>query len=313
MEIVRYSNELRNLWNENLVLSRTPHFMFHRDYIEYHSDRFEDCSFIFINRKGKIVALFPANIDGEIIFSHQGLSFGGLILSKTALSIDVHEIFSVLISWIAKNTSVKKLIYKKIPEIYSTQPNQEDLYYLHKLGASIFRRDLSTTINLNDPLPFQSMRRRLAQKGAKADLKIQKSTPSEIWPTLESVLFERHNVRPVHSMSEMTLLRNLFQENIFCWAAKYKESVLSCVIIYDACSVAHAQYIANSELGRSFGALDFLFQELIEIHYADNLFFDFGISCEKEGTYLNQGLINQKQGFGGRGIVHDFYELTIER
>ncbi len=176
-----------------------------------------------------------------------------------------------------------------------------------------FARDLSTTINLNDPLPFQSMRRRLAQKGAKADLKIQKSTPSEIWPTLESVLFERHNVRPVHSMSEMTLLRNLFQENIFCWAAKYKESVLSCVIIYDACSVAHAQYIANSELGRSFGALDFLFQELIEIHYADNLFFDFGISCEKEGTYLNQGLINQKQGFGGRGIVHDFYELTIER
>ena len=75
--------------------------------------------------------------------------------------------------------------------------------------------------------------------------------------------------------------------------------------------MAHAQYIANSELGRSLGALDLLFQELIEVYSVDHLFFDFGISTERKGNHLNLGLINQKQGFGGRGIVHDFYEILI--
>ena len=311
MKIVKYSKQLLNLWNEHVIHSRTPHFMFHREYIEYHSDRFEDYSLIFKNEKGEIVALLPANIDGEVLYSHQGLSFGGLILSKSALAIDVQEIFSILKSWISKNTSVQKIIYKKVPDIYSTQPNQEDLYFLHQIGASLNRRDLSTTINLNDPIPFQSMRKRLAKKGAKADLKIQKSTPAEVWPVLESVLYEQHKTKPVHSSKEMILLTSLFPENITCWAAKYEEYVVSCVVIYKTCTVAHAQYIANSELGRSLGALDLLFQELIEVYSVDHLFFDFGISTERKGNHLNLGLINQKQGFGGRGIVHDFYEILI--
>lgn len=40
-------------------------------------------------------------------------------------------------------------------------------------------------------------------------------------------------------------------------------------------------------------------------------YFDFGISNENNGRFLNRGLIAQKEGFGARTIVHDFYELSI--
>ena len=32
---------------------------------------------------------------------------------------------------------------------------------------------------------------------------------------------------------------------------------------------------------------------------------------KNEGRFLNAGLIAQKEGFGARAVVHDFYELEI--
>lgn len=40
-------------------------------------------------------------------------------------------------------------------------------------------------------------------------------------------------------------------------------------------------------------------------------YLDFGISNENDGRYLNLGLIEQKEGFGARTVVHDFYRLTV--
>ena len=50
---------------------------------------------------------------------------------------------------------------------------------------------------------------------------------------------------------------------------------------------------------------------LINQQYTDKEYFDFGISTEDNGRYLNEGLITQKQEFGGRGVVYDFYELKV--
>ena len=70
--------------------------------------------------------------------------------------------------------------------------------------------------------------------------------------------------------------------------------------------------MANSEVGREIGALDLLLDYLIKNIYKDKKYFDFGISNEDAGRYLNTGLIAQKEGFGARAVVHDFYELEIK-
>ena len=75
--------------------------------------------------------------------------------------------------------------------------------------------------------------------------------------------------------------------------------------------VAHAQYTANSEAGMEAGALDLVFDYLINDRYRDKRYISFGVSSEDEGKYLNRGLAAYKEGFGARTVVHDFYRLVL--
>ena len=83
------------------------------------------------------------------------------------------------------------------------------------------------------------------------------------------------------------------------------------MVVYENSTVAHAQYISASEEGKKSAALDALFAWLINDVYRDKRYFDFGISTEDNGRILNEGLIDQKEGFGARGVVHDHYQLDI--
>jgi len=77
----RYNDRDREKWNGFIPLAKNGLFQFDRAYMDYHKDRFTDHSLI-AERNGKIVALFPANESRQAIFSHEGLTYGGLLLDK---------------------------------------------------------------------------------------------------------------------------------------------------------------------------------------------------------------------------------------
>ncbi|ELY2739329.1 hypothetical protein SMC30_004428, partial [Cronobacter dublinensis] len=83
------------------------------------------------------------------------------------------------------------------------------------------------------------------------------------------------------------------------------------VLVYDYGHLVHTQYMANTPQGRQIGALDYILYSLIEEIYTDKKYLSFGISTEDAGNFLNTGLIAQKEGFGGRAVVHDFYEMEL--
>jgi hypothetical protein len=84
-------------------------------------------------------------------------------------------------------------------------------------------------------------------------------------------------------------------------------------VIYETANAAHVQYTSCSAEGRTMGALDLLFNDLINDVYRGRMkYFDFGISTERKGAFLNVGLIEYKEGLGARALMHDFYELPIE-
>ena len=87
--------------------------------------------------------------------------------------------------------------------------------------------------------------------------------------------------------------------------------MLAGTIIYESKNVAHTQYIASIDEGKEIGASDIIFDYLLNDYYANKRYFDFGISTEKEGRYLNAGLALNKETFGGRGIVYDWYEINL--
>ena len=126
-----------------------------------------------------------------------------------------------------------------------------------------------------------------------------------------SKVLERHHAKPVHSVDEIILLNKFFPKNIKLYAAFENDDLIAGTIIFDTGRVIHTQYLASSDRGREIGALDLIVSNLIETVYKNRDYFSFGPSTEEQGWVLNEGLIRQKEGFGGRSIVHDFYKLTI--
>jgi len=95
-KIKKYEDLDKIMWNDFLLKCKNYHFMFNRDFMEYHSDRFKDFSLIFKNDKHKIIALLPGNIKDKIFYSHQGLTFGGFLIDRGVHTADMLELFAQL-------------------------------------------------------------------------------------------------------------------------------------------------------------------------------------------------------------------------
>jgi Acetyltransferase (GNAT) domain len=312
-EIRSYTAGDRDAWNAFVRQSKNGTFLFLRDYMDYHAEYFTDHSLIVL-AKNEIVALLPANRIGDEIHSHQGLTYGGLLTSPQTTTPAMLDLFaSVVIHLAAQGFS--KLNYKTIPWIYHRLPAEEDRYALFCLGAELVRRDVLSvvaTTGESGQATIQTRRRRGATKAVKRGIKVTRSDEwARFWSLLTAHLKARFGVRPVHGLDEIDRLRRRFPDNIKLYLAMDDSEPVAGTVIYESARVAHVQYIASSEEGRNSGALDKLFLDLLGGDFATKPFFDFGISGEDGGRRLNLGLIEQKEGFGGRAVVHDFYRLTL--
>ena len=87
--------------------------------------------------------------------------------------------------------------------------------------------------------------------------------------------------------------------------------LLAGTVIFDFGQVVHNQYITNSPEGRKRGGLDYLIHTLIEKFFPIASILIFGISTEESGQYLNAALIQKKELIGGRGIIYNFYKISL--
>lgn len=308
--IKKYTTTDMAIWDAFVDASKNGTFMLKRGYMDYHSDCFEDHSLMFYN-DDELVALLPASLHGIELRSHGGLTYGGIIVSRKMTVQVMLSVFDALKEYVRK-TNIVRLIYKRVPAIYYTYPSDEDLYALFRNGAKLVRRDVASTIYLPDRLGFSERRRRCVKKSIKNEVVVQESNNYEAYISiLSEILCKYHSATPVHTADEIKLLANCFPENIKLYVACKNGEMLAGVLVYITPKVAHTQYIANSDTGRQCGALDAVMDYLINNYCLEKEYFDFGISTENEGLFLNEGLISQKQEFGGRAIVYDSYELMF--
>lgn len=311
MEIRRYRREDKELWNSFVSKARNATFLFDRNYMDYHADRFDDNSFMFYH-KGKLKAVLPANVAGDTLYSHQGLTYGGLLLDKKATVEDVLECFDSLNSWLREN-GISKVVYKALPWIYQQYPSEEDLYALTwKCKAQLISRNIASTIVVDNKLKFAESRKSGIRKALSLNIEVGESNDVDgFWHVLEDNLGNRYNAKPVHTASEMKLLMSRFPNNIRLYVAKMNGEIVGGTLIYVTPQVVHTQYISASVEGKKHGALDLLFDYIINKVYANCRYFDFGKSTEQGGAYLNEPLIFQKEGFGGRGVCYDWYQWEL--
>ncbi|TLD82025.1 GNAT family N-acetyltransferase [Helicobacter sp. MIT 05-5293] len=309
ISIKPYSPTLKSTWNDFNRNAKNGLFMFDRNYMDYHSDRFSDHSLLFYDND-KLLALLPLNTQDDSLYSHQGLTFGGFITTDSMRQGKMCECFECLREYMRQN-GFAKLYYKAIPYIYHQNPAQEDLYALFVNEAKLYRVDCSAAIEFRNPFKMGELRKRGAKKALKHDVVVQESEDMTSFIALvNEVLRQRHNANAVHNAEELSLLRSSFPDEIKLFIATKADTILAGTLLFIYPHLVHTQYLAVNEQGREIGALDLLLKTLIESYATSKTYFDFGISTENNGLFLNQGLIAQKEGFGGRTIVHSFYELA---
>lgn len=320
MDIIQYTPVQADEWDAFVRSSKNGTFLLERRFMDYHSDRFSDCSLL-IYEDNQLLALFPANwVEEErVIYSHQGLTYGGLLLTTEATEHQTMAIMQAIFLWYIDYLQASRLIYKPIPYIYSECAAEEDLYALFRAGAKLKTRGVSSVVTMQNPLKMRKLRMRGARKAIDNDLYIDRmseedwDTLAEYWQLLTAVLEECHAVRPVHTLEEMRLLMSRFPQQIKLFLVRKERRIVAGCVVFITRQVAHIQYIASGPEGKEKGALDLLFRHLINERFKHLAYIDFGISTENGGQILNEGLIFQKEGFGARSVCYDSYEVDLDR
>ena len=308
------------MWDSFVKSSRNGTFLFERAYMDYHSDRFCDYSLMYFNDKNKLIALLPGNAisssSSATFSSHSGLTYGGFVLSPHTRAVEILELFEITKQYL-KSEGFGAWEYKSVPSIYHRMPSEEDEYALWLNNAELKVCNLSTTIDLRSSFSEYSdpEKSRRQHKALLEGFEIKETEDfSEFWQIVEDLLAKKYNVKPVHTLEEISLLHSRFPSKIRCFVASLNNKVEAGIVVYETDTVAHAQYTEATDFGLSKGAVVLLYKYLIEYYHSQRFgirYFDFGISNEDKGRYLNHSLISFKEDFAGRGVTYKTYQITL--
>ena len=310
-DIVRYIPEKADEWNRFVAQSKNGTFLFFRNYMDYHSDRFEDYSLMFY-RDGRLYGLMPANRKGDVFQTHAGLTYGGLVMDSKTTAAATVELFRELNEYLLAN-GFRHVFYKCIPWMYHQLAAEEDLYAIARTcDFRLQERDLGTVIIQSNTIRWERIRRRALKRAQEAGIFVERSNDlAGFWQVLCDNLKRTYNSKPVHTLEEMELLHSRFPENIVLYVAKKDDEILAGMVLYVSKQVVRAQYSSASVLGKELGAIDIIYDRVICHDYAHLPYFEFGTSAYADSNAINETLIFQKEGFGGRGICFDRYEWDL--
>ncbi len=309
--IVPYQPSDADAWNDFVARSKNATFLFHRQYMDYHADRFHDAS-LMCWLDGRLVALLPAHRCGDVLCSHDGLTYGGLLMDEKATAERIALLFAALNDrW--RSEGIRAVRYKPVPWIYHQYGAEEDLYALFRVcRAQLVGRDVSAMVCMDRPLPWRDIRKHGARVAQRWGCVVQETEDyAPFWQILTDNLRERYGVAPVHTLSEMRLLHSRFPRQIRLFVAVVDGRVEGGAVVYVCRRTVHVQYIAASAEGKRLHVLDALFDRLLQHEDFGCRYFDFGKSTATAACDLNASLAYQKEGFGARSICYDTYQWTL--
>lgn len=307
--VKRYQESDYFNWNTFISQAKNATFLFHRDFMDYHKDRFEDYSLV-VYEDEKVVAVLPASRVENVVYSHQGLTYGGLVYGEKLKLASVILVFKAVLFYLNEN-KISKIQVKTLPSIYHNKPAEELNYALFLAEAQLIRRETLSVIDLSKPILIANGRKEGVKKGMVNNLEIREVDQfDDFWNTiLIPNLEKKYQAKPVHSLEEITDLKRKFSKNISQFNVYYKDQIVAGATLFESENVIHSQYISADKNKSATGSLDFLYHHLITEIFKEKRFFDFGTSNLNQGRILNKGLSFWKESFGASTIVHDFYEV----
>ena len=309
--VLKYNVSYKDLWNSFIDKAKNSTFLFHRDFMDYHKDRFRDFSLL-VFKANKLVAVLPANLVDNHLYSHQGLSYGGLIIKETLRFEDYLEIFKTVLSYL-ESQDILFLTLKPIPSIYTQSLSFELDYLIQFLNSETIKTDSYFVVDTTLKYQPNRNRKRAIDKAKQLNIKISNDGLHTFWDKiLKKNLNDKYNVNPVHTFDEISRLKSNFPEHIKTYFAIKDENIEAGVVMFITKNVAHFQYSSGNEDKDDTGALDYLFDYIIKKHFNNYKYISFGSSSTDKSLKINRGLAYWKESFGARNIPQFTYEISTK-
>jgi hypothetical protein len=307
-----YQEEYFSLWNNFVANAKNATFLFHRDFMEYHQDRFNDFSLLIFDSKEKLVAILPANILENEVFSHQGLTYGGLVILPKTYFNDYLNIFKTILKFLFQNNIIT-LFYKEVPSFFNTYFSDEFHYIIFQAKGKLIKKEIFSVIDLKKEFSFNKGRNLILKKNLKEQYQIKNNdNPDNFWnKILQPLLTEKYQTKPTHSLEEIKKLMQLFSHEILLYEVWEQEELKAGTVLFISKNVVHCQYISK-KIEKNNYALDYLFQYLIFDRFKDFDYFDFGTSHQENGSKINNGLLFWKESFGAKSVVQNYYSIPTK-
>ena len=280
--------------------------------MDYHKDRFEDFSLL-IYKGERLYALLPANINDDVVYSHQGLTYGSFVLQDSAKLKSTFLAFKEVLKFLFEE-KIKKLDIRIIPTFYNSLPSDELEYILYKAEASLVKRDVILLIDYQNKLRFQKNRREGINKAKRKELLVKVDGDyDKFWnEILIPNLKEKHNTSPVHSLDEIKLLAARFPDHIKQVNVYQDDKIVAGTTVFLTKNVVHPQYISGNQNKNELGSLDLLMNDVFDHFKEGRNYFSFNTSSEENGKLLNEGLLFWKESCGARPLIFNNYEINTD-
>ena len=306
ISLLRYTPNMKTLWDDFLIQeAQNTTFLFQREFIDYHQDRFTDHSLLFF-RDQQLIAILPANIKQSILHSHQGLSYGGFILSKSFSSDWVTPCLKALKKFM-QTQRLSLLRIKRLPEIYIQPSSCKQLLELFYQQSTLHTQEANSVIDLQEVNSYNTLKKRLIRRAFKNRLTTSYSNNWKgYWEILTTNLRTRFNAEPVHTLQEILMLKERFPKHIQLLVTQSEENeLLAGTVLFIHATTIHTQYLSNSPKGREVAALDWTIHQLIHNSKQTHHYLSLGTSIATDGQ-TNLGLKRWKEGFGTQDFFHEY-------
>lgn len=306
-----YEPKDSELWNAFTSTAKNATFLFNRDFMDYHSDRFNDYSLLVLEGQ-KWVAVLPANRVEKSVFSHEGLSYGNLVVQKNLRVKEYLAIFRTVLQFLYEQ-QIENLSIKLLPKIYNTTLSDEFDMVFFLTQAQMYRADIYLVLDNNQEYKPNRNRKRALKTAKNSGIEIKENQEYELfWNTLLIPnLKNRFNSKPVHSVAEICKLASLFPNNIFLFNAYQNREIKAGVVLFVTETVAHFQYSSGAEDRMETAALDLLFDFIIK-KYTAKKFVSFGNVSEENGSVINEGLAYWKESFGALSTTQNYVNIATK-
>ena len=316
-----YNDNLK-MWDDFVDKSINGTIFHKQRFLQYHISRnFSNHSLMFY-KKGTLIAVFPASIENNILLSHPGASFGGIVYSKISFS-DLLTILD-LIEEYAKKNNCTNISMVPTPTIYNNE--DESLIYALKWKKYNEKEQYFSSIipiqkNINKQI--NNIIRNKSRSKKYYDNIIKKNDLELIWdknfdefyPILKKNK-KKYNATPTHTLNELKQIDRLMPNTIKLLVVKRDGEVIGGNMIF----------IAQPNVGIIFyNMIDYKFSDMqistiqilesIKWAYDNKIeYFDFGVSHEigvEHPLSPKISLIKFKEEFGGFGSIRLLFNKNI--